>query len=78
MSIEIRVTFLCDTCGVTSSDTGHAIGHVKSTIWKLRRLIKRYGWQTVRRGWHPPTHYCSACLDLPMKPVPRKRRAEAP
>ena len=74
MSLEIVAMLKCDGCGaVLASQAEHRSTHVAMVVPTLRRAAVADGWIVVNRGrYHTPTHYCRACADRPMKPVPRR------
>lgn len=75
MSLEIQAKLICDGCGkVRLSYVEHRATQAPEVVWQVRRTAEQDGWKTINRGrYHTPTHYCPACLDKPMKPVPRER-----
>lgn len=77
MSLEIIATMTCDTCGETIiSEPVVASTRAKQACWQVGIEADRQGWKTINRGrYHTPTHYCRACLDKPMKPVPKRKLA---
>jgi hypothetical protein len=74
MSLEVQAKLICDGCGAERlSYVEHRSTYANGVVWEVRREAEQNGWRTISRGqYHTPTHYCPACADKPMKPVPRK------
>ena len=79
MSLQIQAKLICDGCGeVWVSKTEHRATRAQYVVRNVRGNAEKDGWKTISRGrYHTNTHYCPACVDKPMKPVPRKKRLEA-
>lgn len=79
MSLEVRAKLICDTCGMEiHSSVEHRSTRAMRVVWDVKKKGLNLGWKEINRGrFHTPTHYCPACADKPMKPVPRRNNAEA-
>ena len=77
MSLEVIATLICDGCGTRlSGSPEHRFGNAKICAQTLRHQVELDGWETVSRGrYNTEGHYCPACKDKPIKPIPRAKRA---
>jgi len=78
MSLEIRVTIICDGCGERiNAEPEHRSTSINEPLWEAKQRARLAGWTAISGGrCNPRRHYCKVCSDKAPKPVPRKRKAE--